>query len=281
MSLLLRLERYLAAADVSDGYADQLRHRLNSLVCFMVGLGIGEDELDPATITNAVNHWLQFLRGSGLGPHTVDGYRRAFLAVWNFAENPDPQHPPLRLRRIKKPRTIPQAYTHEQIRLHLSEAAKMRGRHPDNNWRADWWQAVLEAAYSTGLRRGDLLRLKWGDVSPTGRATVIQHKTGYPVHVRLSEKAMEHAVKLHHTRGLAFPWPYHMNIFSVTFKMLATKSGTGGSFKMYRKSAGSYAERDTAGAGSRLLGHRCESVFRVHYDDPTISLAGEVTPPPL
>ena len=84
----------------------------------------------------------------------------------NFAEDPDTEHPPLRLRRIKKPRTIPQAYTHEQIRLHLSEAAKMRGRHPDNNWRADWWQAVLEAAYSTGLRRGDLLRLRWGDVSP-------------------------------------------------------------------------------------------------------------------
>lgn len=281
MGLLRRCERYLAASDVCEGYADQLRHRLNSLAVFMLGLGLEPTELDPVKITEAVNQWLQFLRGTGLSPHTVDGYRRAFLAVWNFADNPDAEHPPLRIRRIRKPRQIVRAFTHEQIKLHLRVAAQMRGRHPDFNWRADWWQAMLEAAYSTGLRRGDLLRLRWSEIQPNGRITVIQNKTGYPVHVRLSEKALEFAGKLHHTHDYAFPWPYHINIFTSTFKSIATKSGTGGSFKMYRRAAGSYAERENSGAGSRLLGHRCESVFRVHYDDPTISLPIELSPPPL
>ena len=92
---------------------------------------------------------------------------------------------------------------------------------------------------------------------------------------------MAFAVKLHHTGGLAFPWPYHLNVFSLTFRLIARLSGTGGTFKLYRRAAGSYAEREAAGAGSRLLGHRSESVFRCHYDDPTISLSAEVSPPPI
>lgn len=279
--LTQRVERFIASHDLSEEYATMLRKRVASLVSFLELNGHPDTIIDPVLVTELVNAWLLSLRDSIASPHTIDGYRRAFLAVWNFAENPDTDHPPLRLRRIKKPLAVPEAFTHDDIKAHLHVADRLTGRHPDGNRRCDYWVGVLEAAYSTGLRRGDIIRVKFAQVGADGRATIHQHKTGFPVHVRFSPEAMTRSRRLTHTGGLMFPWPYGLNYFTLTFKAIAKAAETGGTFRMYRRSAGSYAESTQRGNGARLLGHRNESVFRAHYDDPTISRPNEVTPPPL
>ena len=54
-----------------------------------------------------------------------------------------------------------------------------------------------------------------------------------------------------------------------------------GQFKWIRASAGSYAEAEAAGNGSRMLGHRSPQVFREHYEDLSITRAAPLVPPPL
>lgn len=278
--LTQRTERYIASHDLCGQYAAQLRKRIAALVLFLEDKGYSDSLIEPIAITEQVNDWLLSLK-MGSSPHTVDGYRRAFLAVWNNAENPDSEHPPLRLRRIKKPRAVVRAYTHADIKALLHVADHLNGRHPDGNLRRDYWCGVIEAGYSTGLRRGDLITIQWSAVQTDGRTRVVQHKTDFEVDVRFSDEAMTRARRLNHARGLMFPWPYHLTVFARTFKRIVELAATGGSFKMLRRSAGSYAESVQPGNGSKLLGHRCEKVFRASYEDPNISRPGEITPPPI
>lgn len=280
-SLKSRAERYIASHDLCPEYSLQLRRRITSWVVFLSTRGYSDDIVCPITVSELTNEWLLDLKQRGVSPHTVDGYRRAFLAVWNNAEDPDPEHPPLRLRKIKKPRAVVRAFTHDDIKALLHIAERLKGRHPDGNFRRDYWVGVIEAAYSTGLRRGDLIAVRWASVGQDGRCRIIQHKTGFPIDVRFSEVAMTMARRLEHTGGLMFPWPYHVNVFTRTFKRIADAAKADGSFKYLRRSAGSYAENVQAGNGAKALGHRCPKVFYAHYDDPTISQPVEITPPPI
>jgi hypothetical protein len=115
-------------------------------------------------------------------------------------------------------------------------------------------------------------------VAADGTLAFVQHKTGFPHRVRLSEDSRAFCSLLSSTRGMLLPWPYQPDYFSKTFAKLREAAGVQrGSFKWIRRSAGSYAERECPGAGARLLGHRDESVFRRFYNDESIS----GTPPPM
>ena len=55
------------------------------------------------------------------------------------------------------------------------------------------------------------------------------------------------------------PWPFTANRLQTTFNTLVKTAGVRkGQFRWLRRSAGSYAESVTPGAGARLLGHRDE-----------------------
>lgn len=277
-----RLDRYLESRSLSQQYAKQLRDRNTLFIRWLEERGIAETEISPAIIADEANAWLASLFERKVSAHTVDGYRRAFLAVWNFADNPDSDHPPLRLRKIKKPREVVRAFRHEHMRALIAEAEKLKGEHPDGNRRADWWAAIFESAYSTGLRRGDLVRVPIDDIGPDGRATVVQSKTGYLVEVVFSATALDRLGRLRHTGGLALPWPYLLRSMVYTFRRLRDRAGVDfGSLKYFRRAAGSYAERERPGSGRILLGQRSEAVFRQNYEDTTISRPPDIQPPPL
>jgi hypothetical protein len=88
--------------------------------------------------------------------------------------------------------------------------------------------------------------------------------------------------KLNRPVDLAIPWPYDKHFFSRVFKFICINAGMEfGSFKWLRRSGGSYAESVQPGAGSRLLGHRDEGVFRRHYQDDSIARPNAVEPPPI
>lgn len=275
--LIAYTDRYLLARAVSPDYAGTLRARVCKF-CDWAGADVSIDSLSP----ELVNEWIAELDAGGMNKWTLDSYRRAVLCVWNHAYlNGDNENAPNRLRKVKKPRLIIEAYTHDELRQLLAAAAKLRTLHVDDNKASDFWQAAIHVAYSCGARRGDILTLEWKHVAPSGRMTFLQSKTQYAHTVQLSKEAMYHAHQLT-TTGLVLPYPYEVNWFGVTFKRLQeAASVTRGSWKWIRRSAGSYAESVQPGAGARLLGHRDERMYRRHYEDSGIVGEKPPEPPPL
>ncbi len=275
--LISYTERYLLARAVSSDYAATLRARV-ARFCVWCGADVTIDSLSP----DLVNEWIAELDQAGMNKWTLSGHRQNLLAVWNHAYLAgDNDNAPNRLRKVRKPRLIIEAYTQDELRLLIAAAAKLTGLHADDNKASDFWQAAIHTAYSCGARRGDVLRLDWKHVAPSGRLTFLQNKTQYTHTVQLSKEAMFFAHKLT-TTGRVLPWPYEKNWFGVTFKRLQKAAGvTRGSFRWIRRSAGSYAEREQPGAGSALLGHRDTRMFKRHYEDGSISGENPIQPPVL
>lgn len=275
-SFLSYVDRVLLARDVSPDYVDKVRYCCRKF-CEWLGCDPGIDGLDR----QPVNEFLVHLQSLGRKPDTVSGYRCAIMVVWNEAYHAgDNQNPPLRVRKIRTPRHTIEAFTHDDIRKLLAFVAALADYFPNGVRRADFWVGAINSAYSSGLRRGDLLRLTREQIDTQGVARVLQNKTQYPITVCVSGAALA-AIDRMRVDGRALPWPYHANALSRQFRRLAKAAGVRGQFRWLRRSAGSYAERDCPGNGSRILGHRSERIFRDHYEDQTISQAAPIEPPPL
>lgn len=278
MLLLEFVEAYLSQRDVSEMYAQMLRAH-----CRRYWEWIDRPVAIADLNCDSVNQWIHWLKLQAISAQTVDTYRRNLLCVWNaaFADRLN-DNAPLRVIKIKKPRRVIRCFTHAEIKQLLDAASKRRGRHKNGNRRADFWMAMIHSAYSTGLRRSDLLLVFKCDISPDGTLVIEQHKTGNPLCVRFSPEALKYIGRLSCTNGLALPWPYRKDAMAPRFRMLRDVAGIlRGSLKWLRRSAGSYAEAACAGNGSRLLGHRSPQVFKAHYADLTICNGSPISPPPL
>jgi integrase len=278
--ILDHVETYILARDLCPDYCLSLRARVRKF-CVWMGRPATIADLQPKIF----NEWLTALQKSTMKANTVEGYRRSLLCIWRDAyESELTDVAPLRIKRLKKPRIVVEAFTHEEIRALIAATDKLTGYLPNGVRRKDLAKLAILLAYCSGLRRGDIFRLKRSQVRSDGAATVIQSKTGYPVKVRLSADAMELAAKIKPDNGddRVCPWPYTGNRLATMFKQLVKLAGVrDGQFRWLRRSAGSYAESVTPGAGSRLLGHRDERVFRAHYEDTDISQTHIIEPPPI
>jgi integrase len=230
-----------------------------------------------------VNKFLAHIAKVGKSVHTCRGYRQVILALWNEAyQDGLNDNPPLRVKKIARPRLLVQAFTHKQINALIAQAEKMGGSDKYGNRRSVFWPAAILAGYASGLRRSDLLAVKWSTIEDDGTTTVIQQKTGYPVRVRFDSESLRFMEQLTRPVDRALPWPYDRDFFSRSFRHLCICAGLErGTFKWLRRSGGSYAESVQPGAGSRLLGHRDEGVFRRHYQDDAIARPQAVEPPPI
>ncbi len=279
LTLVQYLERYLGCHDLSPEYRDKLGYQIALFIRWY-----GSDPKIAELNCDVVNQWLSALLTTDLSPHTIDGYRRGLRSVWWYAfQEGDNDNPPLRLKKIRKPQQIVEAFTHEQISKLLRAADKFPGFFPTNGVRLCLlWRALILSAYSTGLRRGDLLRVKRSQIADDGMAIVVQSKTGHRVCVQFSLEAMRAIRAIGDEHEFALPWGYHENALARQFRAIRMAADIDrGSFRWLRRSAGSYAEAAQPGAGSRLLGHRTLSVFNGHYNDESISVSRPVAPPEL
>lgn len=275
-SFLNYVDRVLLARDITPEYAAKVRYCCRKF-CEWLGFDLGIDALD----CDPVNEFLAQLKVSGKRPDTVAGYRRAILVVWHEAyQCRDNNNAPLRVRKIRTARDPVEAMRHSDIRTVLTYVNGFRDYLPNGARRCDFWCGAIHSAYATGLRRGDLLKVRRDQIRQGGIAHVRQNKTGYPVAVRFSCEAME-AIDRMRVSDLALPWPYHENALSRQFRRIAKAAGVRGQFRWLRRSAASYAERECRGDGKRILGHRTDRVFQDFYDDPTISGQHPAAPPPL
>jgi integrase len=222
-----------------------------------------------------------------LAPKTVHRQRGDILAVWRHAAD---EHglcaPPKRVRRVKVPRRIPDAWTREEWGRIIAAARNAEGVYPCGIKIADWWELFALAGYDTALRLDDLLSLP-RDVATMDSFTIIQSKTQESVVKRLSGRTKEVARRtLHVEREMLLPWQFcrwtlgdHWRRFVLIPAGLPTGRREGP--QKIRRTSASHLERVHPGAAQRHLGHLTPGLAQRHYIDPRIASAEPPLPPEL
>lgn len=272
------LDGLLLERSVTAHYAQGLRHRVDAFSDYLGRIA----SLGDLT-SDTVNQYVVDLEArSGWGKKTVHDYRSVLVLIWRAAfDRGDLERPPWRLRPVKVPKRVVRAWTIDELRAILRACKWLRGYVPGTLIRKrDWMRAFILVAYSTGLRRCDVMTAKRADVRD-GILTVVECKTGKVIARRLSEQAVAALGLVEGADELLLPWPGQIRRFYASFSVLVRRAGVtpGGPHKI-RKSAGSYAQKEN-GNGQQLLGHEDAATFHRHYHDRTISQDVPAPPPPL
>jgi len=257
MTLFEFVGRYLEMRAVSPAYAATLKKRAAKLEVFA-----GRGELRYCFHEQTINAFLAQLEG--VTPITKNKYRQDFLAVWRAAADLDLVPYP-QARRLRKERVLPQVvecYQEGEARSLLGAAEKMAGAYPNGVARRHYWPAVIRAGWDTGLRRGDLWRLRSQQIRKDGTAIIVQSKTASAVMVRFHRSTIQ-ALE---AAGGSLEWVMCAWCFSEHFQEIVKDCGINrGTFKWLRRGSGSIIEAEHPGGGHKQLGNT-EQVFRAHYD---------------
>lgn len=249
-----------------------IKHQANLLTrVSKFAVWAGDKPLDA----NTVNEFLVYLEGQGRSPHTVNGYRASIMAVWSFATG---QRVPFKIRRVRPPQHPVEGWRVAEIRQLCRIARTFRGTLPNGVPKRLFWLTAIHCGFATGLRYGDLTRLKRSQIRRDRVCVVVQSKTGKPVTVRFSKAAMRLIAR--HGRDVVLPIPHTQKWFCHQFSSLVERAGIrGGSFRWLRRSAGSYVELAT-GRGPELLGNT-RAVFDSNYKVSDIVKRDPPEPPPI
>jgi integrase len=235
------------------------------------------DQLDEQT----VSAWLRDYSAT-VRPATVRAKKAAILALWRAAADDGLAQDPVarRVRRVRVPERVVQAWTREEVERLLEAAATLPRWHGCGLRRSAWWDLAIRVAWDTGLRWGDLVALRADALGPDGTGVVVQSKTGRAITVRLSPGTLEalRASLAACPRDLVCPWPASGETFRAQVDRLVARAGIrAGTWKWIRRGSGTDVELQAEGAGHRHLGNT-QAVFRASYEDPAI--VGRRTPRP-
>ena len=251
-------KRYVSERKISPKYGQQIRSRLKHFV--------ESTQLEHASDVDAdaLTRYVTVLEDSGLAAMTADGYRTSVMAVLRFGKVP------ILAADVKKPKVSGRNYGSwdvDEIRKLIEYVATVDSVLPNGVPRSVFWTAAIHAGFSTGLRLGDLWKLKVASIGKDGRLRVNQSKTGKPVEVFFYDKAMRAIVR--HGKKMVLPWSESEETFRLEFRFLVRFSGIRhGTFKFLRRAAGECA--DAQGRGHELLGNtrrNYERAYRVRVTD--------------
>jgi integrase len=242
----------------SPGYREQL-----NVLCRRLPWHVAD--LSPSLINTYLTTALR-----QLAPTTVANHRRMLQTLYRDAvangvatEYADP------IRRVKHFFPPPRAWTLEELGRLLKAAKEMRGgtlKHPCKY--SVLMPAWVLVGYVTGLRRGDLLSIRWDQIRGD-RLAVMQSKTSR-VHVCvLDEAALEALEKIPRYDRMIFGTIISACQIKKTMRRLVKLAGLDGTGKFLRRSSATYAE--LSGMSATLqLGHQTPGLAFRHYVDPVI-----------
>lgn len=272
------LQQYLRENDLSADYHCQLTYTLRQFQAW-AGRPLALDDLTDDLVNRYLIHLAESRR-----PATIKSQRGNLLTLWRSAWHAHLcETQPLRVRKIKVPRTLPEAWQAEQMVALLSTAATMRGRF--RYWRierAAFWRAFILTAWDSGLRLGDILKIGREQIGSDGSLVLSQSKTMWPILCQLRPETVA-------AIDATFP-PARDQIFGSVlckrqviayFRAIAKRAGLVGGTKKVRRSAASHVEAQQPGAATPFLGHRSPGLAARHYIDPRISGRQRPLPPPL
>ena len=225
--------------------------------------------------------WLQDYAAT-VKPHTVRAKKNMILSLWRAASDEGLCDEPRarRVRRVRVPENVVTAWTRDEVEKLLEATATMPRWHRCGLRRSAWWDLAIRVAWDSGLRWGDLIRLRVDAVGPDGACTMSQSKTGRVSAFRLSGTTLEalRATLADCPRPLVCPWPATGETFRDQVDRLVARAGIRpGTWKWIRRGSGSDVELQARGLGHRHLGNT-PGVFRASYEDRTITGTGVPTP---
>ena len=155
-----------------------------------------------------LNEFIAFLQ-TQVTNTTASNYRRALCRVWNFLTQEEGK-PSYEIRRLRRPKSVEQpvvAWSLADLRMLLASCDLFENQMLRMQVSArDYFRALLLAAYDTALRPSDLFLVRWDQFSKEDRAiTLIQHKTGKPHIVFLSDETVVAIESIRSPRDKIFP----------------------------------------------------------------------------
>ncbi len=234
------------------------------------GPGLRLDQLDESRISA----WLAAYAETAK-PATVRSKRNAIMALWRAAADDYLCEPPRRrVRMARVPWKPPVCWTVDEVRELIRTARTLPRRHHCGLRRSEWWPLAIRLAWDTGLRWGDLVRLRFDDIHGD-LVVVTQRKTRLPHASRLRPStvaAVENSRSCQ--REAVVPWNASGETFRDQVRRLVEKSGVRrGTWKWLRRGGATDVESQAPGSGasSKHLGHRPGSnIAPLHYLDPAV-----------
>lgn len=279
MELDKLLSKYTSENDLSAEYQKQLRYTLRQFQAWAgrtLSIGDLTDDL--------INRYLIFLQDQKKRPATIKSQRGNLLTLWRSAWDARlTETKPERVRAIKVPRDLPEAWRENQMVCLLTAASTMRGRF--RYWRierAKFWRAFIMVTWDSGLRLGDVWSLGREQIGSDGSLVVTQSKTLWPLLCHLRPETIA-------AIDATFP-PVREQIFGSVlckrqaieyFAEIAKHAGLVGGTRKIRKTGASHVEAETPGSAMQYLGHRTPGLAHRHYIDPRIARSRGKMPPPL
>lgn len=248
---------YAMKIGASSGYAEQLRVLTKRLPWTVQEL----------TVKNIDGYLTQALHS--LAPQTVQNHRRMLCTLRRAALRNGllVDDCTSEIRRVKCPRPLPRAWSHEEIRRLLTAASEM----PGGTTRCPWkilLPAWILVAYSSGLRLGDMLALKHESIRGN-KVALVMAKTGRPHVVMLDDAALRAIASLPLAGPRIFGDLVGRCVLIRAFRRLVKRSGMTGSGRFLRRSSATYAA--VAGMNpSDHLGHMTPGLAQRCYVDPVL-----------
>lgn len=270
MSVIDLARAYCRRIGGSAGYLEQLEVLTKRLPWQASDL---TPELIDTYLDSALKH---------LAPSTVHNHRRMLGTLMRFAaQEGHVDKSILRpLRRVKRPQPCPVALDHQQLAHWIRTADTMPG-----GTRTCRYKILLPAwiltAYSTGLRTGDLLAIRWDQIRGH-RLLLSQHKTSEPHVCWLDDLALRAIHLLPRLGPRIFGDVTNQDRILHAMRRLVKYSEQQGTTRWIRRSGATYSEaagRDS----SRFLGHKDPGMKKHYIDRLLLSELTDATPqaPPI
>lgn len=237
----------------SPGYREQL-----TVLCRRLPWQAGDltpDRID-SYLDTALDH---------LAPSTVANHRRMLRTLMKFAADQGYVDKSIvrPLRRVKVPQPCPIALDHAAIGKWVATAKEMSGGTLTCPYRVLLPAWVL-AAYSTGLRTGDLLRIRYDQIRGH-RLLLAQHKTSEPHVAWLDDSALQAISLLPRLGPKIFGDLTNKDRILHAMRLLVKRAGQVGTTRWLRRSGATYCEASGKDA-TRHLGHRDPSMKKRYVD---------------
>lgn len=234
----------------------------------------------------------RFLRdyASASKPHTVASKRRQLLALWRAASEEGLCKPPRKIRAVRLPETRRDVWSADEVRRLAEACEKVAGRIPISEIQTGpALAALVRAAWDTGMRRSDLLRLERAHAEHDGWLEIVQRKTGRLVLCRLSETTRKLILRTFDDwapqRKLIWPGGHAVaRRLSAMVAELAEEQGLRSSrapFKKLRRSSITAVEQAAPGTGYLQAGHSTSDTTIRFYLNPQIAQMARPMPPTL
>lgn len=200
-----------------------------------------------------------------LAPSTVQNHRRMLRTLMRFAAEEGYVDKSIvrPLRRVKCPEPCPVALDHKQIAKWVATAREMTG-----GIRACPYNILLPAwvlfAYSTGLRTGDILAVRWDQIRGH-RLLLRQNKTSYPHVPWIDDAALQAINRLPRLGPKIFGSMTNKDRILHAMRRLVKKSEQTGTTRWLRRSGATYCEAAGKDA-TKHLGHKDPGMKKRYID---------------